>query len=89
MPVQVIISSRFWMAGCPFLRSLSRITPDYAPIAACVDGADEVCKTYPKAYELAIKAQLFLMFHILFSQCWTAEAPLKNRKSLEKMKTHY
>ena len=51
-----------------------------------VDGADEVCKTYPKAYELAIKAQLFLMFHILFSQCCTAEAPLKNRKSLEKMK---
>ena len=60
--------------------------PYYAPIAACVDGADEVCKTYPKAYELAIKAQLFLMFHILFSQCCTAEAPLKNRKSLEKMK---
>lgn len=60
--------------------------PYYASIAACVDGADEVCKSYPEAYQLAIKAQLFLMFHILFSQCCTMVTHRKSQKSLEKMK---
>lgn len=60
--------------------------PYYAPIAACVDGADEICKSYPTAYQLAIKAQLFLMFHTLFSRCCTVSSHHKNQKSLDKMK---
>lgn len=43
--------------------------PMYGAIVSCVNGADEICRTFPKAYELAIKAQLYLLFHILFSRC--------------------
>ena len=60
--------------------------PYYGPIAACVDGADEICKSLPTAYELAIKAQLFLLFHILFSHCAANAVPRKNAKSLDKLR---
>ena len=60
--------------------------PYYAPISACIDGADEICKTYPPAYELAIKAQLFYMFHILFSKCCNTKPQHKTTKTLDKMK---
>lgn len=60
--------------------------PYYAPVAACIDGADEICKTYPTAYELAIKAQLFYMFHILYSRCCVTKPQQTSTKTLDKMK---
>lgn len=60
--------------------------PYYAAVSACIDGADDLCKSYPEAYELAIKAQLFLLFHILFSKCEAEIRPRKDSKSLEKMR---
>lgn len=61
-------------------------TPHYEEVASCIDGADEICKTYPNAYPLAIKGQLYLMFFTLFSRCASQEKRRKNNKSLEKMK---
>ncbi len=61
-------------------------TGHYSEIAACIDGADEICKTNPPAYQLAIKGQLFLLFYTLFSGCATTDSPYKDTKSLEKMK---
>lgn len=60
--------------------------PHYAEIASCIDGADEICKTTPEAYPLAIKGQLYLMFFTLFSKCTLKEMHHKDSKSLEKMK---
>lgn len=60
--------------------------PHYAEIASCIDGADEICKTTPDAYPLAIKGQLYLMFFTLFSKCTLKEMRHKDSKSLEKMK---
>lgn len=60
--------------------------PHYAEIASCIDGADEICKTTPDAYPLAIKGQLYLMFFTLFSKCTLKEMRRKDSKSLEKMK---
>lgn len=60
--------------------------PHYERIAACIDDADEVCKTCPPAYQLVIKGQLYLMFFTLFSQYCEKQTRRKDSKSLEKMK---
>ncbi len=60
--------------------------PYYTEIASCIDGADEICKTCPPAYQLVIKGQLFLMFYTLFSKCCKKGTVHKSNKSLEKMK---
>lgn len=65
------------------------ITPaltNYTEIASCIDGADEICKTYPKAYQFAIKSRLLQFFFLLFAA--TNETPGKSQDSrtLDKMK---
>ncbi len=65
------------------------ITPslkNYKEIASCIDGADEICKTYPKAYQFALKSQLFQFFYLLFSTCADTTHLQKKRRSLDKMK---
>lgn len=65
------------------------ITPDlpnYEKIAKCIDEADEICKTYPKAFQFAIKSQLFSFFFLLFSTCANMAILPKNKRSLDKMK---
>ena len=65
------------------------ITPElenYHKIAACIDQADEICKTYPKAFQFAIKSQLFSFFYLLFSTCADMANMPKNKRSLDKMK---
>lgn len=61
-------------------------SPFYEQIAACIDGADEICKHFPSGYELAIKGQLFLLFFTLFSKCATTATAPKENKSIEKVK---
>ncbi len=60
--------------------------PCYAEIKACIDANDEICKTNPKAYQLFLKSQLFLLFYILFHNCAKMEPVRTNYRSLEKMK---
>lgn len=65
------------------------ITPslkNYKEIISCIDGADEICKTYPKAYQFALKAQLFQFFYLLFSDCTDTSHSQKKRRTLDKMK---
>ncbi|MCM1257536.1 MAG: AraC family transcriptional regulator [Roseburia sp.] len=60
--------------------------PNYKMLAKCIDGADEICKTYPKAFQFAIKSQLFSFFFLLFSTCTDMAILPKNKRSLDKMK---
>ena len=50
--------------------------PNYAQIARCLNNADEICKTFPPAYQLAIKGCLFLVFYELFAD-WISQASVK------------
>ncbi len=58
----------------------------YKDIAWCVDNADEICKTFPQGYQLALKSYLFQMFFIIFSNIPEDTSPVKRNKSLDKMK---
>ncbi len=60
--------------------------PYYAGVAGCIDSADEICKTFPNGYQLAIKSYLFQMFFIIFTNLPKDTAPVKRKKSLDKMK---
>jgi len=65
------------------------ITPElenYEKLASCIDQADEICKTYPKAFQFAIKSQLFSFFYLLFSTCADTSHLPKNKRTLDKMK---
>lgn len=65
------------------------ITPsltNYKEISACIDEADEICKIYPKAYQFALKSQLFRFFYLLFSTCSDSKLLPKKRQALDKMK---
>ena len=59
--------------------------PKYGKISYWLDQADEICKTFPPAYPLAIKSYLFALFYELFSD-GTAAAPKIPLPSLEKLK---
>ena len=39
----------------------------YKDIARCIDNADEICKTFPHGYQLAIKSYLFQMFFVIYT----------------------
>lgn len=58
----------------------------YKKIAECIDSADEICKTFPHGYQLAIKSCLFQMFFILFSNIPEDITPVKRNKALDKVK---
>ena len=58
----------------------------YKDIARCIDNADEICKTFPHGYQLAIKSYLFQMFFVIFTNLPKDNTPTKKRKSLDKMK---
>lgn len=60
--------------------------PKYQKIARCLDQADEVCKTFPHAYQLAVKSCLFSLFYELFTDWEIASAKKKPLPSLEKLK---
>ena len=58
----------------------------YKDIARCIDNADEICKTFPQGYQLALKSYLFQMFFIIFTNIPKDTSPAKRNKSLDKMK---
>lgn len=51
----------------------------YKKIAYWLDQADEICKTFPPAYQFAIKSDLFALFYELFSD-WNSETAAKKRR---------
>jgi AraC-like DNA-binding protein len=59
----------------------------YDRLAECLNNIDEICKTFPKAYEFTIKSNLFQFFGILFNKIPKVSLPtMKKRKSLDKLK---
>ncbi len=66
------------------------VTPSheyYGAISACIDGADDICRRFPKAYELAVKAQLYLLFHILFAYCVPETGEMGKRRGLDRIRS--
>ena len=49
----------------------------YNDIARCIDNADDICRTFPSGYQLAIKSNLFQMFFVLFNNLPKDPAPVK------------
>ena len=59
----------------------------YDKLSFCLDNIDELCKTFPKAYELSIKAYLLLFFSYIFNSISKVVVPsAKKTKSLDKLK---
>ena len=58
----------------------------YDKIAHWLDQADEICKTFPPAYQFAIKSCLFGVFYELFSDWNSLTTSKKTLPSLEKLK---
>ncbi len=58
----------------------------YDEIARCIDSADDICRTFPHGYQLAIKSYLFQMFFTIFTNMPKDTSPVKRKKSLDKMK---
>lgn len=58
----------------------------YPKISYWIDQADEICKTFPHAYQLAVKGFLFSLFYELFSDYNIAAASKMPLPSLEKLK---
>ena len=64
----------------------SRNDESYAHISKCLDEADNICRTFPPAYQLAIKSCLFALFYELFSRRRLSSKAVKPPKSLERIK---
>jgi len=60
--------------------------PQYSAVAGAIDAADEICKTWPVGYELAIKSQLFNLFFTLISSGIGTARP-KHTPELDRMRT--
>lgn len=58
----------------------------YTAVARCLDNADEICKTFPHAYQLAIKSCLYALFYELFAGKKIPAASKVQLASLEKLK---
>ena len=60
--------------------------PAYPAIARCLDHADEICKTFPHAYQLMIKSCLYALFYEIFASQKTMPVSKVPFASLEKLK---
>ena len=58
----------------------------YPEIAACIDANDELCKTFPKGYQLFLKSQLFMLFYRLMECYSDSKLQARDGKSIEKLK---
>ncbi|MCI8482797.1 MAG: AraC family transcriptional regulator [Lachnospiraceae bacterium] len=77
---QPLLQGQLLLPGC-----FSRNAPLYPKLALCLDTIDEICKTFPKGYQLAIKGQLFSLFYALASSV-QAPLPRQKNKSLDRLK---
>ena len=68
-----------------FPNHFSKDSPLYPALSLCLDTMDEICKTFPEGYQLAIKGQLFSFFYGLAS---SSPVPFQRQenKSLDRLK---
>lgn len=57
----------------------------YGKLSNCLNNADNICKTFPKGYKLAIKASLFEFFYIMFTNSGEYVEKQSN-KNVDKLK---
>lgn len=60
-------------------------SPLYPALSSCLGAMDEICKTFPNGYQLAVKGQLFLFFYALISS-GDVPPPRTGSKSLDRLK---
>lgn len=60
-------------------------SPLYPALSSCLGAMDEICKTFPNGYQLAVKGQLFSFFYTLISP-GNVPPPRHNHKSLDRLK---
>lgn len=60
-------------------------SPLYPALSRCLDAMDEICKTFPEGYQLAIKGQLFSFFYGLAPASLTP-LPRRSHKSIDRLK---
>lgn len=58
----------------------------YDEIMDCINNADEICKTYPPAYQFGIKSALYQFLYLLFCYHKCQVTFPKSYRSLDKMK---
>lgn len=69
-----------------FEHLICRDHKDYAALSSCLNRADDICRTFPKGYRLAIKGYLFEFFYTIFTNSTDIPAP-KREPRLERLKT--
>lgn len=69
----------------PFPNHFSKGSPLYPALSRCLDAMDEICKTFPEGYQLAIKGQLFSFFYGL-APASSGSLPRRKHKSLDRLK---
>ena len=84
------LSSEFFepfLAGTiGFEHLICRDHEDYAALSSCLNRADDICRTFPKGYRLAIKGYLFEFFYTIFTN--STDIPVaKSDPRLERLKT--
>ena len=69
-----------------FEHLICRDHKDYAALSSCLNHADDICRTFPKGYRLAIKGYLFEFFYTIFTNSTDIPSP-KREPRLERLKT--
>ena len=64
---------------------ISNDHPLYPQLSSCLNRADDICRSFPKGYRLAIKGYLFEFFYTIFTNSTDIPTAAADRK-LERMK---
>ncbi len=78
----------FFHSDSPYATFISQLYPGYTGLSSCIIQIDNLCRTKPRGYQLAVKGWLFQFFYLLISSQNSRDyVPLVRTKSLEKLKT--
>ncbi|MDD7176909.1 MAG: AraC family transcriptional regulator [Lachnospiraceae bacterium] len=71
--------------ACPVI--LTKKDSSYATVRSCLDRNDNICKSFPAGYPLAIKGNLFASFFALYTSYSDKKRDLSAGKNIEKLKS--
>lgn len=65
---------------------ITKENADYTSISSCLDHIDDICRTFPKAYEFAIKGYLYQFFYYIFHNNSVNQNTPKPDRNMDKLK---
>lgn len=65
---------------------ITKENADYSSISSCLDNIDDICRSFPKAYEFAIKGFLYQFFYFIFHNNSGIQSTPKPDKNMDKLK---